>query len=117
MGAMFQPNLPALPLERLEGQGETDLQNLDRDLSLDEGKQLFGDAMWQAMRVTRRGLKDFGDPAQVGRYCKGIEVPAIIGRLFQAADVREELVVALAERAGLQVQRVIAVPGRPRRRA
>lgn len=119
MGAIFQQNLPAMPLERPErrsGDGESDLQKREGDLTFEEAKRVFGDAVWQAIRDTDHGLKDFGDAAQVGRYCKATEVPPIVVRLLQKAAVRREFVQALAEGCpGMQVQTLI-LSSVPRRR-
>lgn len=110
----FQQNLPALPLERLETRGEGVLQKVDAaPMSFAEARRVTGSAAYDAIRKSGRGLKDFGDPAQVGRQCKGLE-NVNIARLWQDQQTREEFVVELAERAGLTVQVVIVAPRRKR---
>lgn len=109
MPEMFQQNLPVMPVERVENRSEGDLQKVEKSMSFQEARLVTGEAGHEAIRRSGHGLKDFGDPAQVGRQCKGLE-NLNVARLWQEPDTRVELVVALAERAGIQVQTVLIVP-------
>lgn len=114
----FQPNLPVMPVNRLDRpspEGEAGVQNMEGVLPLAKARELTGGAVQQAIRG--RALKEFGDPAAVLRWCKGIDNPNL-ARLFADPQSRREFVVALAESCpasdGIHVQTAIVVPGRRR---
>lgn len=116
MATSRQQFLPVMPLQRVDGSGETDLQILeDGFMPVGLARLELGAAFGQAVRNSGAGLKEFGDPAQVGRCCKGLEVPALLVRFWQHPAARREFVIALAEQAGFSVQTTMSVPHAKRR--
>jgi hypothetical protein len=96
-----QLNLPPLPVQRLESEGEPRIQKVDlAEIPLEMAKCQIGAALKKTIARTDSVLKDFGDPSQVKRVCDG-DVPSVLARAWQRIETRREFVAALAEESGL----------------
>lgn len=95
--ASVQLNLPPALVNRVDTPVASDIDKVD--MALEQAKDAIGRAVEKAIRRSGATLKEFGNKAQVGRWCKG-ENPNV-ARLWQQPEVRRQLVIALAEESEL----------------
>ena len=95
-----QLNLPPMPVNRVAAGPGGDVHKVD--MPIEAAKQAVGRAVQKAITRSGAALKEFGDKAQVSRWCQG-ENPNV-ARLFQHEDARRQFVLALAEESGMTVE-------------
>jgi hypothetical protein len=111
MAPSIKPPALSLPLDRLESvqpaMAKADLKNVER------WRELMGAAVRRCFSLAGVSQKEAAglldrDQAQVARWISGAERPQF-DALFAAESLRQPLLLALAELAGVEVETVVRV--------
>jgi len=87
------------PVKRIDESGKTRTAEPHLpEMSLETAKAQIGQAGEKA--IGGRARKEFGDPAQVTRFCQG-EVSSVLARIWQRPETRGQWIEELARSSGL----------------
>lgn len=109
MSRSVQRALPPMPLDRFETRQPADLNKVEADWKVQIGHAIQRCFSLAGLTQKEGAAKVGRDQAQVARWISGAERPQL-DLLFAVEDLRQPLVLALAELAGnVEVQTVITI--------